>query len=164
MKLLSLAIAGLLAATALPAHALAVGDDAPVFSLAGPAGDVSLASARGKVVYLDFWASWCAPCRKSFPWMAAMQRKYGDKGFTVIAVNVDANADDVRRFLADSPAQFPLAFDPKGATPRSYAVKGMPSSVLIGADGKVIGQHAGFRDEDAGVLEDRIRQALAARP
>lgn len=160
--LAALIAAGLVTASS-GALALGAGDPSPAFRLPGVDGEVSLADAKGQVVYLDFWASWCVPCRKSFPWMNEMQQKYGAKGLSIVAVNVDGKPDDARRFLADNPAQFRVAFDGKGDTPKLYAVKGMPSSVLIGPDGKVIAMHAGFRDEDRAVLETKIRDALAAR-
>ncbi len=143
-----------------PALALKPGDVTPPVSLTGPQGPVSLADLRGKVVYLDFWASWCVPCRKSFPWMGEMQRKYGAKGFSVLAVNVDAKPEDANRFLAETPAGFPIAFDPKAESPKAYGIKGMPSSVLVGPDGRVIATHSGFRDEDRATLEAAIATAL----
>ena len=117
----------------------------------------------GKVVLVDFWASWCSPCRQSFPWMNEMQAKYGPKGFVVVGVNLDSKREDADKFLAQTPAKFTLAFDPKGDSPKTYAIKGMPTSVLIGADGKVIQQHSGFRDDERGTLEAAIASALGSR-
>jgi len=155
-------IAGVVLGLALAksAQAASPGDVAPAFSLSGPQGPVSMADLKGKLVYLDFWASWCVPCRKSFPWMAEMQRKYSKEGFTVLAVNVDAKTDDANRFLSETPAGFPIAFDAKGETPKAYKIKGMPSSVLIGPDGKVLATHMGFKDEDRAALEAQITGAL----
>lgn len=145
------------------AHALDVGTAAPELNLPGPSGSVKLADYRGKLVYVDFWASWCKPCLQSFPWMNEMQDRYGAKGFQVIGVNVDANADDARKFLSTTPARFVVAFDGRGETPKSYAIKGMPTSFLVGPDGKVLVQHAGFRDADRAELEAKIRDSLGAR-
>ncbi|WP_338763139.1 TlpA disulfide reductase family protein [Massilia sp. METH4] len=142
------------------AWALEPGAPAPQFELAGKDGPVQLGRYRGKVVYVDFWASWCGPCRQSFPWMNEMQARYGARGLQVVGVNLDAKADDARRFLAENPAQFPIAFDPAGATPRAYGIKGMPSSVLVGPDGKVLFEHAGFKAADRAELEKRIVAAL----
>ncbi len=133
---------------------------APAFELPGAAGSVSLADYRGKVVYLDFWASWCGPCRQSFPWMNRMQSQYGNRGLQIIGVNLDAKLPDARAFLTETPANFVVAYDPKGVTPRSYAVKGMPTSVLIGADGQVLYQHVGFVEADRAELERQIKLAL----
>ncbi len=158
---LSTALAGLMLAGA--AHAASPGQAAPAFDLAGTQGNVSLSQLKGKVVYLDFWASWCGPCRQSFPWMNEMQAKYGPKGFVVVGVNLDSRREDADKFLAQTPAKFTLAFDPKGDSPKTYAIKGMPTSVLIGADGKVIQQHSGFRDDERGTLEAAIASALGSR-
>jgi len=144
----------------LPAAALEAGAPAPEFSLAGARGPVNLSAYKGKVVYLDFWASWCGPCRQSFPWMNEMQAKYGAKGLQVVGVNLDAKRADADKFLAEVPASFVLAFDAQGDTPRRYAVKGMPTSLLIGADGKVIQVHAGFREDERKQLEEAIATAL----
>ncbi|MYN27605.1 redoxin family protein [Duganella sp. CY42W] len=151
-------LAALLAASS--AQALDKGAPAPQFDLPGLDGAVKLAKLQGKVVYVDFWASWCGPCRQSFPWMNDMQAKYGGKGLQIVGVNVDAKSDDARQFLTATPARFAIAFDPQGATPRSYGIKGMPSSVLIGPDGKVLLEHSGFRDADRAELESKIQSAL----
>lgn len=160
MKKMALVLAGLVGLASAPARAVEPGAAAPGFEVAGLDGTLSLAKLQGKVVYLDFWASWCGPCRQSFPWMNAMQAKYGARGLQVVGVNLDANSADARQFLASTPATFLIGFDPKGATPRNYAIKGMPSSVLIGPDGKVLLTHAGFRDADRAELEARIETAL----
>ncbi|MYN42639.1 redoxin family protein [Duganella sp. FT109W] len=151
-------LAALLAASS--AQALDKGAPAPQFDLPGLDGAVKLAKLQGKVVYVDFWASWCGPCRQSFPWMNEMQAKYGGKGLQIVGVNVDAKSDDARQFLTATPARFAIAFDPQGATPRSYGIKGMPSSVLIGPDGKVLLEHSGFREADRAELENKIQSAL----
>lgn len=145
------------------ARALAAGDAAPALSLPGASGVVDLGAYRGKWVYLDFWASWCKPCQQSFPWMNEMQSKYGAKGLAVVAVNVDAKTDDAKRFLAANPARFTVAFDAKGAAPRKFGIKGMPTSFLISPDGKVALQHTGFRAEDRAELQARIEKVLAKR-
>ena len=144
------------------AHAAGVGAPAPAFALPDrDAATVSLASLRGQVVYVDFWATWCGPCRKSFPWMNAMQQKYAAQGFKVIAINVDKRRADADRFLAQVPAQFTTLFDAAGATPAVYDVKAMPSSVLIDAKGNVALVEEGFRDERRDALEARIRAMLS---
>lgn len=141
-------------------HALEPGASAPPFELAGLNGPVNLANYSGQLVYLDFWASWCGPCKRSFPWMNELQARYGAQGLRVIAVNLDEQRADASRFLAATPAQFLIALDPGGATARKYAIKGMPSSVLIGRDGKLILSHTGFNDNDKAALEQQIAAAL----
>ena len=100
--------------------------------------------ADAKVIYVDFWASWCGPCRRSFPWLNHMQAKYGEKGFTVIGVNVDPSREDAQLFLDKYPATFPLVYDPDGELATRYALQGMPSSILLGADGEELSRHIGF--------------------
>lgn len=158
----ALAAAALGVAATLPALARAPGAAAPAFDLPGTGKQVRLADLKGRVVFLDFWASWCAPCKQSFPWMNEMQAKYGAQGLQVVAINVDAKRADADKFLATVPVQFTIAFDPAGETPKTYAIKGMPSSFLIGPDGRVLASHSGFKDSDKPVLEEKIRQALAA--
>jgi len=145
------------------AHAFGKGDKAADFTLPGKAGTVKLSDMAGSVIYLDFWASWCGPCRQSFPWMNQMQAKYKTKGFQVLAVNLDTKTDDAIKFLAQVPANFTVAFDPKGQTPRVYGVKGMPTSFLIDRNGKVLLQHAGFRPADEEELERQIQAALEGK-
>jgi len=154
----ALGIAALLMTSS--AMALDKGSAAPVFDLKGVEGNINLAKYQGKLVYLDFWASWCGPCRQSFPWMNELQSKYGAQGLQIIGVNLDQKNEDARQFLTTTPARFLVAFDPAGATPRSYGVKGMPSSVLIGPDGKVIFEHAGFKEADRAALEEKIKSSL----
>ena len=162
---LSLALTTLLLALAASsARALEPGEPAPAFELRGPKAQVSLADAKGKLVYLDFWASWCGPCRQSFPWMNDIQAKYGPQGFQVLAVNLDAKTADAEKFLAKYPAAFTLAFDPKGETPRKYGVKGMPTSFLISREGVVLARHMGFNDGERAALERQIEQALKGNP
>jgi cytochrome c biogenesis protein CcmG, thiol:disulfide interchange protein DsbE len=114
----------------------------------------------GKVVYLDFWASWCVPCRQSFPWMNDMQQQFGDQGLTIVAVNVDKDPALAEQFLADYPAEFLVVFDPEATLAAAYDITGMPSSFIIGRDGAVVGGHAGFRVKRIEDYEAAIRNAL----
>lgn len=107
----------------------------------------NLKNYRGKVVYLDFWASWCGPCRFSFPYMEHLTNTYGDKGLVVIADNLDHSRASARAFLRTAHVDFPIIFDPKGVLATRYKVKDMPTSVLIGRDGKVRFVHQGFYKE-----------------
>jgi cytochrome c biogenesis protein CcmG, thiol:disulfide interchange protein DsbE len=115
------------------------------------------------VVYVDFWASWCGPCRKSFPWMNELQKRHAAAGLEVVAINVDEKREDAAAFLAKVPAAFTIAYDPAGGTPKAYRVKGMPSSALVGRDGQLLWVHTGFSEADIGSLEERIRAALQQR-
>lgn len=162
--ILCAALAVALAVVATAALAVGVGDPAPAFALRDArSGPVSLDALRGQVVYVDFWASWCGPCRRSFPWMNEMQRRYGGRGLTIVAINVDKNLADAARFLERNPAQFAVAYDHDGVTPLAYAVQGMPSSYLIDARGRVVEVEQGFHDQRKAELEQRIQALLAAR-
>ena len=162
----SKALALILSALALSAGSVSaqqVGSRAPAFDLATSAKPVRLADLKGQVVYLDFWASWCAPCKQSFPFMSEMQAKYGARGFTVIGVNVDQKREDADKFLASTPAKFTVGYDTTGKVAEVYQPKGMPTSYLIGADGKVRAVHVGFKDSQREEIEREIQSALAAR-
>ena len=145
------------------AWALDAGATAPEVNLPGIKDTVSLAGLKGKVVYVDFWASWCGPCKQSFPFMNELLSRYRAQGLEIVAINLDAKRDDADKFLAEVPAQFSVAFDAKGDSARRFEVKGMPSSYLIGRDGKLVASHKGFKEEDRKDLEARIAQALASK-
>lgn len=135
--------------------------EAPAFSVAAlDKGQITLSQFKGRVVYLDFWASWCGPCKQSFPWMNSMQEKFQSHGLEVVAVNLDENVDDANKFLAGTPAKFTVAFDAKGQIPRQYGVKGMPTSYLIDREGKIVYQHMGFNAKDRDFLEQKILETL----
>ena len=161
----ALAFAALLVLSLLPATSragsapLASGVAAPAFALPGRSGAVALDSLKGRVVLVDFWASWCGPCRQSFPWMAAVQESLGPRGLRVVAVNLDKERSLADAFLAKYPAPFEVAFDPGGATAERYGVRAMPTSVLVGRDGKVLLVHAGFDPRTAGAYEHSIEEA-----
>jgi cytochrome c biogenesis protein CcmG, thiol:disulfide interchange protein DsbE len=118
---------------------------------------------RGRVVYLDFWASWCGPCRQSFPWMQSMKDTYGGQGLAVVAVNLDADRADAEKFLQQYRPTFDVRFDPQGELATAYKVKGMPSSVLIDRHGVARFTHVGFRPVDGAVYEAQMRELLAER-
>lgn len=121
-----------------------------------------LAPIKGKVVWVDFWASWCAPCRRSFPWLNTMQRKYGRQGLQIIAVNVDKDRALADKFLEETPAEFSLRFDPTGKLAKEFKVQAMPSSFVLDASGQMLASHVGFKLADTDKYERGIREALAA--
>lgn len=139
----------------------AAGKPAPEFTLPLKNGSITLSQYKGKVVYLDFWASWCIPCRKSFPWMNSMEQKYSNKGLKIITINLDKKEKAVEKFLKRYPAKFAVAYDPAGKTAEAYDVKGMPSSYLIDRNGNIIYTHIGFRASNKNKLEAKIKAALA---
>jgi cytochrome c biogenesis protein CcmG/thiol:disulfide interchange protein DsbE len=133
------------------------------FELSSGNGKQSLKQHLGKLVYVDFWASWCAPCLQSFPFMNSLQQKYQAAGLQIIAINLDKKMEDAQIFLNKNPAQFLVLFDPTGQTPKQYGVKGMPSSYLIDRNGKLIFTHKGFKAADQEMLEAKIKTALASK-
>ena len=114
----------------------------------------------GNVVVVDFWASWCVPCRRSFPWLNAMQAKYAEQGLVVIGVNLDAERAAADEFLAVYPADFRVYFDSERQLAKEFGVEAMPSSYVIGRDGSVVASHLGFKvkkqDEYEAVLVDAL--------
>lgn len=159
-----------LTALARVALLLCVSAASPVPAASSPASPetsaeapLDLAALRGKVVYLDFWASWCAPCRESFPWMNRLQAELGAEGLVVIAVNVDDSRGDAERFLREHPAQFRIVFDPQGELPEKFGVHGMPTSFLIDRQGHVQARHEGFFMRDRDALARQVRSLLLAR-
>ncbi|PSW06617.1 TlpA family protein disulfide reductase [Photobacterium lipolyticum] len=125
-------------------------------SLNQPATSLVELSKQGWV-YLDFWASWCTPCRYSFPFMNQLQAEFGSKGLTVVAVNVDADRSKAKQFLADNPAEFTVVYDADGNIASAYQVPGMPTSYLI-KDGEIVGQHLGFKTSQSAELKQQISQ------
>ncbi|WP_426358174.1 TlpA family protein disulfide reductase [Pseudocolwellia sp. HL-MZ19] len=115
---------------------------------------------KGKVIYIDFWASWCVPCRKSFPWMNKIQNNYSPEKFTVISINLDSDKTLANEFLQTLPASFPVIYDPKGELAKKFHVKGMPSSYLADQQGKIVSHQTGFFTEESSMYEAEIMQLL----
>ena len=122
---------------------------------------LDLSAYRGKVVYLDFWASWCIPCRRSFPWLDGLVNQYGKRDLVVIGVNVDQSRELAQKFLSDTPAYFPIVYDPQGAIATTFKIVGMPSAVLIDRTGHVRFQHVGFSDSRKDEYETHVQELLA---
>lgn len=134
--------------------------------LLGPiaqAADLDLSAYRGRVVYVDFWASWCGPCKQSFPWMQRMKDTYDRQGLTVIAINLDMDRADADKFLERFRPTFEVRFDPKGNLAAFYKVQVMPSSVLIDRHGVTRFEHEGFRPVDGAAYEAQVRELLAEK-
>ena len=115
---------------------------------------------KNKVVYLDFWASWCGPCRKSFPWLNEIQSKYEKEGLVVIGINLDTELDQAKQFLKDVPANFRVFSDPDGKLAEQYKLVGMPSSFVIDGKGKVRHRHVGFKQSNIDEYEKSIESLL----
>lgn len=146
-------LVGLLLATAAAAAEPA---ERPVLA----AAEFALADHAGKVVALDFWASWCKPCKASMPWLSRMQQQYGEQGLQIVAVSVDADEASMRSRLGDIDPGIIVVFDPKGELAAQYKLEGMPTTYLIDRNGKPVASHVGYREADAGEREAEIAAML----
>lgn len=155
-------LAALLIACPPAAFALEPGSLLPALTAArlGDAQPLPLQSFRGQVLYVDFWASWCVPCRLSMPALDALYRKHGARGFAVVGVNKDNTPADAQRFLQRVPVSFALAHDAQDALARAFDVKAMPSGYLVDRRGVVRRVHRGFTAETAAALEREIEELL----
>ena len=126
--------------------------------------DFSLTEYKGKVIVLDFWASWCGPCRRSFPWLNSMHTKYEQDGLVVIGVNLDASPDDAAAFLDEYPAEFRIHFDAEAELAKKYGVEAMPSSYVIGRNGELKATHRGFKVRQQSEYEAILIEALGEKP
>lgn len=133
---------------------------APSFQLPAREGTASLDSLRGQVVLVDFWASWCTPCRRSFPWMDSLLARYAGKGFSIVAINVDKDRAAADRFLIEHTAAFTIAYDPAGKTAEAYGVTAMPMSFLIARDGTIVHRHVGYDPKKTPAIEALIAEKL----
>lgn len=135
---------------------------APDFSLSrlNGEGQINLADLKGKVVYLDFWATWCPPCQKSFPWMEEMHARYQEDGLAVVAVSVDGKRELAEKFVQKTGSSFITAIDAGKKTAKAYKLRAMPSSYLIDRNGIIVGIHLGFRTSKTTDMEEEIKKAL----
>jgi peroxiredoxin len=146
---------------ALPALAGSAGGPAPPFTLASRAGqDVSLAQYKGQVVMLNFWASWCGPCRLEMPLLESIYKKYNKMGFTMLGVNVEPNSSAANDWLKATPVSFPILYDRDSKVSKLYDVAGMPSTVIIDRNGKVRVLHRGYKPGDENEYLDSIRSLI----
>jgi peroxiredoxin len=134
---------------------------APNFSLrAKDGGEVSLADLRGQVVMVNFWATWCGPCRQEMPHLEALYKRYSDLGFTLLGVNVEADSSGADRFLSETPVSFPILFDPKSEVSKMYDVIAMPSTVIVDRGGNMRFIHHGYKPGYEGEYQTQIRALL----
>ena len=148
-------------ALAFAAAAAEPGTQAPGFTAKTFDGkEISLADYRGKIVFVDFWASWCSPCRESLPMYDKLAADFGADDFAVIAVNLDETASDARKFIAQHPVRYTIVQNPQGDIPKAFGVSGMPSSYLIDRDGTIRQRHIGFSKKDVDMLRAEVTKLL----
>ncbi|MET0287126.1 MAG: TlpA disulfide reductase family protein [Polyangiales bacterium] len=158
---LALALASLWAPNA---QAVGDGSVAPEIALKDMAGKpVKLADLKGKVVLVDFWASWCGPCREELPVLEALYKKYKDKGLVIIGVGLDRETEKLTKFLRALPLSFPVVHDPSGAVAAKYEPPKMPSSYVIDKRGLIRHVHAGYRASDKALFEKELSALLAEK-
>jgi len=157
-----LLLAALSLSQPLRSSAAAAGEAAPDCNLVSFADGKPLSLKRpGKVVYLDFWASWCGPCAESMPVMNRMHDELQGKGLEVIAVNLDEEREDADEFLTKRPVRFTIAGNPDGACPNAFGVAAMPSSYLIDRKGVIRHVLLGFRKGEAAAIRKKVDALLA---
>lgn len=116
---------------------------------------------KGKVVLVDFWATWCPPCKQSMPFLNGLRNEKHKEGFEIVAINVDENSEEAKQFLTENPVDYTTAFDPSGNCPGAFDVKAMPSSYLIDKTGTIRLVHLGFRDGDDITIREHVDKLLA---
>jgi thiol-disulfide isomerase/thioredoxin len=143
------------------AASIAPGSPAPGFQLhSSTSTDLSLSDLKGQVVLINFWASWCGPCRQEMPVLEQLYKKYKPAGFTLLGVNVEPKSADAMGFLKSTPVSFPILFDPDSKVSQLYAVPGMPSTVILDRTGKVRYVHQGYKPGDESEYQDQIRSLV----
>lgn len=138
------------------------GDTAPACELPqwGNSQTINPGNLRGKVVYVDFWASWCGPCAKSFPYLDSLHKELESRGLVILGINVDEDPKAADRFLERIPVSFPIALDPQGNCPGLYDVKAMPSSYMVDKNGTVRFVHLGFKSSDKQYIRENLLKLL----
>jgi peroxiredoxin len=138
-----------------------INEPVPDFTLKSRQGDnLRLEEFRGQVVMLNFWASWCGPCRQEMPLMDTIYQQYKDLGFTVLAVNVDENREEAHRFLDKVPVSYPILYDPESQVSEQYNVQAMPTTVMIDRNGRGRFIHYGYKPGYEDDYEAQIRQLV----
>lgn len=155
----------ILVISVIPSYAVEADEFAPIVDLPQLKGDkagskTNLLEHKGKLIYLDFWASWCGPCRQSFPFLQEIRNKYADQGFEVVAVNVDTNLAPALRFLEKFPVNYPILLDHSAEKAQAYSVQGLPTAYLINQRGQIIYKHLGFKEKDKQWIIALIEQNL----
>jgi len=155
-------IAAIVAAFAISLPVLAdPAGPAPQFTLTAKGGsDVSLSQYKGQVVMINFWASWCGPCRQEMPLLESIYKKYNKLGFTMIGVNVEPDSKAADDWLKATPVSFPILYDRDSKVSKLYDVAGIPSTVIIDRNGNLRKLHRGYKPGDENEYLDSIRTLI----
>ncbi len=148
-------------AWAAAAGAAGSGGPAPDFTLKSADGrNIKLSERRGEVVMINFWASWCGPCRQEMPHLDRLYRQYRDLGFTILGVNVEEDPNQARRLLAEIPVSFPVLYDARNEVSRAYRVAAMPTTVILDRNGQIRFRHEGYLPGYEDEYQQQIRSLL----
>jgi len=143
------------------AAAAPVSGPAPGFELEARTGEtISLADLRGEVVMINFWATWCGPCRQEMPHLEALYQRYSPLGFTLLGVNVEDDPKGAEAWLAETPVSFPILFDSKNEVTKLYHVVAMPSTVLVDRSGNMLYIHHGYKPGYENEYQNQIRALI----
>jgi peroxiredoxin len=144
-----------------PAQASVPETPAPSFSLPDSSGHmVSLSDYQGQVILINFWASWCGPCRKEMPLLQELSQRYGPLGFTLLGVNVEEDSSLADKFLAETPVNFPILYDRENVVSKAYDVIAMPTTVIVDREGRVRFIHHGYKDGYESDYQDQVRTLI----
>jgi peroxiredoxin len=145
----------------LPVIAGAPEKPAPAFSLPDGSGKmISLDDYKGQVVLINFWASWCGPCRKEMPLLEALQQRYAPLGFTMLGINVEEDSSLAAEFLRDTPVTFPILYDRENAVSKSYDVIAMPTTIIVDREGGIRYIHHGYKAGYENDYQDQVRTLI----
>ena len=134
---------------------------APGFTLKSMSGEnIKLGEQAGNVVMINFWATWCGPCRQEMPLLNDLHNKYEPLGFTVLGVNVEQNSNQAIDFISDTPVDFPILFDTANEVSKMYEVIAMPTTVLVDRDGNIRYIHKGYKAGDEQKYRDMVRKLV----
>ena len=154
--------AALLAVLSVGVYAKDLSGPAPDFALKNLKGEtVKLSDYKGKVVMINFWASWCTPCRQEMPLLETMSKDLSKAGFVLLGVNLDEDSDDAKDFLSSTPVSFPILLDPTGGVAEKYKNEAMPSSYFVDREGNLAHLHKGYRKGEEADYEKVIKKLLA---
>jgi peroxiredoxin len=139
----------------------AIADEAPDFTLPSNSGEnLRLAELRGSVVMLNFWASWCGPCRQEMPLLDAMSQRYSAAGFVLLGIDVEEDNTDAKKIVKDLKISYPILFDTENKVSKLYSVETMPTTVMVDKKGKIRFINHGYKPGDENKYRDQIRELI----